>query len=233
MADLETLAGHADLAARYQADADRIKAVYFKLFYNPDTGVLAGWRTEDGTLHDYMFPWVNGFAIYQGLVPPDKARAILQTLGAKLDQIGFHSYSLGLPTNLTPMSPADYTWGTGAPKQADGMDTWQIYMNGGANPAQEYYVIQALYQTGLSQEAERLLWPLIGSFEKGTFNCGIQLPGQKQRNPVGSAFYTWDGSRGRGEGYLPKIGTVWKHCLPAIMALVSTRMVIILNLGLP
>jgi hypothetical protein len=204
MADLETLAGHADLAARYQADADRIKAAFFKLFYNPKTGVLAGWRTEDGTLHDYMFPWVNGFAIYQGLVPPEKAKAILQTLMAKLDQIGFHSYRLGLPTNLTPMSPADYTWGTGAPKQADGMDTWQIYMNGGANPAQEYYMIQALYQTGLAQDAERLLWPLMGSFEKGTFNCGIQLPKQKQRNPVGSAFYQWDGSRGRGEGYLPE-----------------------------
>ena len=205
MGDLETLAGRPDMARRYQDDADRIKAVYFKLFYNPETGVLAGWRSEDGKLHDYMFPWVNGFAICQGLVPLDKAKAILQVLLAQLDQIGFHSYPLGLPTNLKPMSPADYIPHTsGAPKQADGMDTWQVYMNGGATPALEYYVIQALYQTGQYEEAERLLWPLMGSFEKGTFNTGIQLRGQKQRNPVGSAFYEWNGSRGRGEGYLPE-----------------------------
>jgi hypothetical protein len=205
MADLETLAGHADLAKRYREDADRIEAVYFKSFYNPKTGVLAGWRTKDGTLHDYMFPWVNGFAICQGLVPSEKAKAILQVLLAKLNGIGFHSYQLGLPTNLLPMSPDDYFPHTsGAPQQADGMDTWQIYMNGGATPAFEYYVIQALYQTGQYQEAERLLWPLMQSYEKGTFNCGIGLRGQKQRNPVGSAFYEWNGSRGRGEGYLPE-----------------------------
>jgi hypothetical protein len=205
MADLETLAGRTDLTKRYQDDANRIKAVYFKLFYNPKTGVLAGWRTEDGTLHDYMFPWVNGFAICQGLVPPDNAKMILQVMLKQLDKIGFHSYRLGLPTNLMPMSPADYIPHTsGAPKRADGMDTWQIYMNGGANPALEYYMIQALYQTGQYDAAERLLWPLMQSYEKGTFNAGIQLPGKKQRNPVGSAFYQWDGSRGRGEGYLPE-----------------------------
>ena len=143
--------------------------------------------------------------ICQGLVPPEEAKAILQALLAKLDHIGFHSYPLGLPTNLIPMSPADYIPRTsGAPKQADGMNTWQVYMNGGATPAFEYYVIQALYQTGQYEAAERLLWPLMESYEKGTFNAGIQLPKQKQRNPVGSAFYVWDGSRGRGEGYLPE-----------------------------
>lgn len=205
MADLEILAGRPESAKRYQADANRIKAVYFKLFYNRETGVLAGWRAEDGKLHDYMFPWVNGFAICQGLVPPEKAKAILQVLLAKMDKIDFHSYHLGLPTNLLPMSPTDYVPHTsGAPKRADGMDTWQVYMNGGATPALEYYFIQALYQTGQYETAERLLWPLMQSYEKGTFNCGIQLPNQKQRNPVGSAFYEWNGSRGRGEGYLPE-----------------------------
>jgi len=205
MADLETLAGHRALAKRYREDADRIEAVYYHSFYNPETRVLAGWRSEDGKLHDHMFPWVNGFAICQGLVPPEKAKAIMRVLLAKMDSIGFHSFPLGLPTNLTPMDPSDYIPHTsGAPKQSDGMDTWQVYMNAGATPALEYYVIQALYQTGQTEDAERLLWPLIGSFEKGTFNAGIQLPGQKQRNPVGSAFYAWDGSRGRGEGYLPE-----------------------------
>jgi hypothetical protein len=205
MADVETLAGRSVLAERYRDDAERIKAVYFKTFFNPATGVLAGWKSPDGELHDSMFPWVNGFAIYQGLVPDGQTKAILQTMLAKMESIGFHSFQYGLPTNLIPMRPADYFPRTsGAPKRLDGKDTWQVYMNGGATPPYEYYFIQALYQNGLRDDAERLLWPLIGSCERGTFNAGIELPGQKQRNPVGSAFYEWDGSRGRGEGYLPE-----------------------------
>jgi hypothetical protein len=205
MADLETLAGQPTLAKQYADDAAKIKAAYFHSFFNPVTGVLAGWKTRDGKLHDYMFPWVNSFAIYQGLVPAEQAKSILQTLLAKMQSIGFNSYQLGLPTNLIPMSPADYVPHTsGAPRQPDGKDTWQVYMNGGATPAFENYFIQALYQTGQSKAADRLLWPLMKSYEKGTFNAGVELPDQKQRNPVGSAFYVWDGSRGRGEGYLPE-----------------------------
>ena len=205
MADLETLAGRPAMATRYQEDARRIKAVYFKLFFDPRTGVLAGWRSKGGKLHDYMFPWVNGFAICQGLVPHKAAKAILQRLLAKLEAIGFHSYQFGLPTNLIPFSPADYIAHTsGAPRQANGMDTWQVYMNGGATPPYEYYVIQALYMEGLHKAAERLLWPLMKSYEKGTFNCGVAVRGKRQRNPVGSAFYAWNGSIGRGEGYLPE-----------------------------
>jgi hypothetical protein len=205
MADVEDLAGRHAMAKRYRGDAERIREAYFKTFFNPDTGVLAGWKSPDGKLHDSMFPWVNGFAIYEGLVPAEQAKSILQTMLAKMDSIGFHSFELGLPTNLIPMSPADYVPRTsGAPKQPDGKDTWQVYMNGGATSPYEYYFIQALYQNGMVKDAERLLWPLMQSYEKGTFNAGIELPGQRQRNPVGSAFYVWDGSRGRGEGYLPE-----------------------------
>lgn len=205
LADVEALAGRQDLAKRYRDDAARIKAVYFKTFFNPATGVIAGWKSPDGKLHDFMFPWVNGFAIYQGLVPAGQAKPILQTMLAKMKSIRFESFQYGLPTNLIPMSPADYVPNTsGAPKHADGLDTWQVYMNGGATSPYEYYFLQSLYRYGLRDDAERLLWPLMQSYENGTFNAGIELPGEKQRNPVGSAFYTWDGSRGRGEGYLPE-----------------------------
>ena len=205
MADVEGLLGRPSMAKRYHDDAERIKAMYFKTFFNPETGVLAGWKSPDGKLHDYMLPWVNGFAIVQGLVPAERSKAILEAMLARMDRDGFHSFQFGLPTNLIPMSPGDYFPHTsGAPKQPDGMDTWQIYMNGGATPPYEAYFIQALYQAGMTQDAERLLWPLMQSYENGTFNAGIDLPAQKQRNPVGSAFYQWDGSRGRGEGYLPE-----------------------------
>ena len=56
-------------AARFRAAADKLRGAYFKTFYNPATGVLAGWRSADGQFHDYYFLFVNGIAIHYGLVP--------------------------------------------------------------------------------------------------------------------------------------------------------------------
>ena len=69
MEKLARQSSHAGDSARYRAAADKLKAAYFKTFYNPATGILAGWRSADGQLHDYYFLWVNGIAIHYGLVP--------------------------------------------------------------------------------------------------------------------------------------------------------------------
>ena len=53
MEELAGRLGKADDAARWRAAADKLRAAYFKTFYNPATGVLAGWRSADGQLHDY------------------------------------------------------------------------------------------------------------------------------------------------------------------------------------
>ena len=205
LAELENLAGRPAMAKHYHQNADRIQKVYMKTFFNPATGVLAGWRDNKGQLHDYMFPWVNGFAIYQGLVSERAANAILDRLLAQIKKVGFKSYHLGLPTNLLPIHPSDYVKNVGAfPRNPSGTDTWQQYMNGSACPVFVYYVIQSLYILGRRNEAEELLWPLVESFGKGTFNAGVQMPKYPQRNPVGSAFYLWNGSHASGEGYLPE-----------------------------
>ena len=62
---------------------------YFKTFYNPATGVLAGWKSADGQLHDYYFLFVNGIAIHYGLVPKDQANAIMDRLLAKMKAVGY------------------------------------------------------------------------------------------------------------------------------------------------
>jgi hypothetical protein len=206
LAELELLAGRPMMAEHYRRNAERINQIYMKTFFNPSTGVLAGWRDEKGRLHDYIFPWVNGFAIYQGLVPDKQANAILDKLLAQIKRDGFKSFHFGLPTNLVPIRPADYKPGTsGCPTNASGTDTWQQYMNGGACPTFVYYVIQSFYKLGRRHDAERLLWPLVASFEKGTFNAGVQASARwPRRNPVGSAFYVWSGAYAMGEGYLPE-----------------------------
>ncbi len=111
-------------------------------------------------------------------------------------------------------------------------DTWQVYMNGGATSPYEYYFIQALYQNGMNDDAERLLWPLMQSYEKGTFNAGIELPGQRQRNPVGSAFYTNGMDRAAGaKDICRRTGREWMRCLPATSASASMSTAISSNRG--
>ena len=49
-----------------------------------------------------------------------------------------------------------------------------------------------------------MLWAQVVSFDRGRFNAGVAIPYAPQRNPVGSAFYYWNGLRANGEGYLPE-----------------------------
>ena len=111
---MERLAGqtkHADDQARFHAVAEKLRAAYFDAFYNPSTGVLAGWRSANSELHDYYFLWVNGIAIHYGLVPQDKANAIMDRLLAKMKEVGYSRFDLGLPGNLIPVA-GRITWTT-------------------------------------------------------------------------------------------------------------------------
>ena len=195
LAELEELCGRAGKADHYRTRAKLIKDNYLKMFLNPETGFIGGWRDKEGKLHDRMFPWVNGYAIYAGLVDDELAKSILAKFLAKMKEIGFMQYQFGLPTNLLPMQKDEWH------HVAFG---WQEYMNGGITPPFSHYFIMALYQHGFRDEAERMLWAQVDSFDKGTFNSGVRLPYLPPRNPVGSAFFKWDGKYASGEGYLPE-----------------------------
>ncbi|MEO6922957.1 MAG: hypothetical protein ABI142_03970, partial [Bryocella sp.] len=58
MAELSEAAGYPLDAERYRDRAAKIKAIFYKTFYNPETGVLAGWKSADGHLHDYYFLFI-------------------------------------------------------------------------------------------------------------------------------------------------------------------------------
>jgi hypothetical protein len=194
MADLEILSGNKEKAAHYQQRAKLIKDNYLKMFYNPETGVIGGWRDVEGKLRDRMFPWINGYAICAGLVPDELANQIMDRLFAKMKEIGFTQFQYGLPTNLLPM---------GRDEMSHGYREWEGYMNGSITPPYSNYVIMALYKLGRRQQAEEVLWPQVASFDKSTFNSGIGILGPR-RNPVGSGFYYWDGTKSNGIGYLPE-----------------------------
>jgi hypothetical protein len=202
--------GKTEDAARYRAAADKVRAVYAKTFYNPATGVLAGWKSADGQLHDYYFLFVNGIAIHYGLVPRQQANAIMDKLLAKMKEVGYTRFDLGLPGNLIPVLRKDYVdlnprFGGG--KREDNTDGFQIYENGGATGCYAYFTLAALYDLGRREEADRILFPMLDAFDKGSFSG-------RGANGNTNDWRAWDGTAWGYEGFL----TDNYYALLAVMA---------------
>ena len=187
-------------AARYRAAADKLRGAYFKTFYDPATGVIGGWRSADGQLHDYYFLWVNGIAIRYGLVPPDQANAIMDKLMAKMQEVGYTQFHMGLPGNLITVALKDYVHRTpdghfGGGVRADNADGFQKYENGGATGCFAYYTLAALYDLGRRPEADAILFPMLEEYDKGGF---------EGRDALGHSndWRMWDGTAKGYEGFL-------------------------------
>ena len=185
-------------AAEFAAAAAKLKAAYYRTFFNPETGVLAGWKSADGRLHDYYFTFISGMAISFGLVDGPQANAVLDHLLAKLDQVGYRRFDLGLPGNLVPVRKEDYlATGKrfGGPTLPDGSDTFQIYENGAATSCHAYWLVKALYKLGRVDDARRIFRPMLQSYADG----GFQGFGS---NGMSKDWRTWQGECNGYEGYL-------------------------------
>jgi hypothetical protein len=198
MAELSRMAGHQSDARTYAERAQRLKSVYYKTFYNPRTGVLAGWKSADGKLHDYYFLFVNAVAVTYGLLDNEQGNRIWDRLLAKMKEVGYTQFELGLPGNLIPIRREDYLhlekrWG--GPETEDGSDAFQIYENGGATACYAYFTIRALQLLGRDKEADAILFPMLKSFEDGAF---------QGRGPNGMTYdwKAWDGTPHGYEGLL-------------------------------
>ena len=195
---MATALNNRDDAARYRAAAEKLRAAYFDAFYNPATGVLAGWRSADGQLHDYYFLFVNGIAIHYGLVPKDKANAIMDRLLAKMREVGYTRFDLGLPGNLISVARKDYAHKDprfGGGLREDNADGFQRYENGGATACFAYFTLAALYDLGRREEADRMLMPMLQAFEQGKFEG-------KGANGLSNDWRAWDGTAWGYEGFL-------------------------------
>ena len=198
MEELARRTNHPDDQARYRAAAHKLRAAYFDAFYNPATGVLAGWRSADGQLHDYYFLWVNGIAIHYGLVPKDQANAIMDRLLAKLKEVGYTRFDLGLPGNLIPVAKKDYVDHNprfGGGKLEDNSDGFQRYENGGATGCYAYFTLAALYDLGRVEDADRMLFPMLKAYAQGAFQGRCD-------NGMSKDWKAWDGTCWGYEGFL-------------------------------
>jgi hypothetical protein len=199
LADLEAKLKRGERQARYTRLADRLKAAYFKTLYNPQTGWLAWWKSEDGEPHDYASPIINGLAIEYGLVEPAQAREILARLRKKIQEAGFIRFELGVPPMLVPVRRGDYLLpdASGCPQREDGTDTFGYYMNGGITAGQVLHFLAAHYVVGDGGEADKILRAMLerqaqGGFQNGAVNA----------YPQGIDWTTWDGKPAGYEGYL-------------------------------
>lgn len=198
MGALALQAGMPADAAIYKHRAEMLKAIFYPTFYNPATGVLAGWKSADGKLHDYYFIFVSGVAETYGLLSDAQGNEIWDKLMAKMKEVGYNRFDLGLPGNLIPVRREDYVdhnWGAGGPAKADGSDAFQIYENGGATACYAYFAIQALRKLGRDKEADAILFPMLKAFEAGGF---------QGRGPNGKTYdwTAWDGTPHGYEGLL-------------------------------
>jgi alpha-L-rhamnosidase-like protein len=185
-------------AGRYGAAAVKLHDAYFGAFYDPSTGVLAGWRSADGRTHDYYFTFVNGIAVLYGLVPDDRAPAIMDRLWDEMGKVGYTDFRLGLPGNLIPIARKDYAhlnprYGGGI--REDNADGFQIYQNGGASACFAYFTIAAFDHVGQHARAAQILLPILNAFDDRVFE-GVGP------NKLTNDWRKWDGTAEGYEGFL-------------------------------
>ncbi len=206
LADLESKLHREAQRARYAGLADRLKAAYWKSLYNPATGWIADWRSEDGKLHDYASPFANGVAIGYGLVTPEDGGKIVDRLWAKMRSVGFDRFELGIPPNLVPILRSDYlqephsSTGMGFPQREDGTDSFQHYENGGITGAQTLPFLMANYVVNRDKPADMVLRRMLARQQNGGFQSGVQNIADK-----GIDWSTWDGKPCGYEGYLADV----------------------------
>ncbi|MEO6874936.1 MAG: hypothetical protein ABI222_08950 [Opitutaceae bacterium] len=153
-------------AADLAAWADQLRASYGPAFWVEKSGWFAGWRSQDGELHDHAFLAVNGAAVDAGLVEPADARRLLRRLLIEAKRVGMPDAVLGLPGNLWAIPDRDL---------ADIMQGYPLgyYQNGGRTHAQARHFVMALYRAGLVREGDRLLERLCaGLAEARVFGGG-------------------------------------------------------------
>jgi hypothetical protein len=185
-------------AARYTAARTKIREVYYKTFFNPATGILGGWRSSDGELHDYWFLWVNGIAIHYGLVPKREANQIMDKLLAKMREVGYDKFNMGLPGNLITVPLKDYVHrvlNVGGGVRPDNADGFQNYENGGATGSFAFFTLAALYDLGRRDEADKIFFPMLAEYGRS----GFEGRGKDNRS---NDWRRWDGTPMGYEGYL-------------------------------
>lgn len=193
LADLEKRLGRIEQAQRYQQLAERLKASFLTMFYNPETGWLGLWRSRDGVLHDIHSDVPASFAINYGLIEKDQGKEILRRYWRALQETGFSRFDLGVPVSLRPIPRAEM----------EAYFDFQQFLNGGCCVSNTSYLLNALYIVGMTQEADMILEAMLKRQNDGAFpNGGGFQNGFVDRMGAGAEVFDWNGKPSGYEGHL-------------------------------
>ncbi len=178
--------GERALADRVAASRDALRESYLPTFHNPATGLVGGWRSADGRLHDYGFPLVNGAACAGELIEVPVAREIMDRLRQAWVEAGVTDLRNGLPLNLWRVPEADIGGVVfGLPLGG--------YQQGGVSHHNARVVVDALERVGHTALARELLVALSETIADDSSFGGLGS---------GRDWRMWDGTPSGYEGQL-------------------------------
>jgi len=193
LAELEGQLGRDEQKQRYRQMTDRLKTVFLKTFYNPETGWLGWWRSQDGKLHDIHSDVPTSFAITYGVIDKAKGRKMLQRYWQALEKTGFKRFDLGVPLNLQPVPREEMEYYT----------DFQHFLNGGCTVSSTSYLLEALSVVGMRQQADMILEKMLERQRDGCFsNGGGFQNGFVDRMGAGAEVFDWNGNPAGYEGHL-------------------------------
>ena len=112
-----------------------------------------------------------------------QANAIMDKLLAKMKEVGYDKFNMGLPGNLITVALPDYVHRTkdgryGGGVLPDNSDGFQNYENGGATGAFAFFTLAALYDLGRKEDADKILFPMLKTYGE----CGFE--GTRRQRPI-------------------------------------------------
>jgi hypothetical protein len=193
LADLERLLDRKQQASLYQQQADRLKTVFLKTFYNPETGWLGFWRSRDGKLHDLAMDTPTSIGIAYGLISPEEGRPMLEKYWQALEQSGFDRFDLGVPLNVRPVPR----------EEMEEYFEFQQFLNGGCGVSNTAWLLDALWQVGMTREANLIFDAMLKRQKNGVFkNGGGFQNGFVDQMGLGAEVFDWQGRPAGYEGHL-------------------------------
>lgn len=202
LVDLESRLGNQNQADLWRSRATKLKAAFRDCFYNPDSGWLGWWRSEDGVLHDINSDVPTDLAILYGLIEEAEGAQMLDKYWKALQQSGFERFDLGVPLNIRPVPRDDQYQGWGG-QNPDGSDTFGKYLNGGCCVSNAGLFLAANWVAGHTDRANMVQDAMLKRQVDGFFpNGGGFQNGFVDRYPEGAEFYDWEGNTCGYEGHL-------------------------------
>lgn len=159
-------------AKKYKKQLEKFDKSFFDTFYNPETGLMAGWISRNGSVHDYGFTFAVSMGINEGLIPFDIGKKMIKSLLEKMKEEGYGDLRYGIPGNVMPVAPADtIDWPC--------MSDWGQYENGGLSGMNGFHFLTSMYKVGLEKEADEILFTILNTYEKSLTHSGL-MPGYCQ-----------------------------------------------------